>query len=338
MNCPSSTTKGNSVEEDLDEKGYPTNKCDAVNRHTQTQDDNSELSQKTDGIGIVKGGYHWNSDYQSKSSQLPKPEPPPGMMIQRSRSSPETIDAPAAAIGKFLRQKSSSFSAAITKRLSSLKRQDEDVVVKEFDLVGLKVVKAPKEEIKGRVSFFSRSNCRDSGAVRSFLRHRNLNFVEINVDVYPSREGELRERTGGVSVPQIFFNEKLIGGLVALNSLRNAGMLEAKMEEILRRSCGEDAPAPPVYGLDEAGDEGAELDEAAEMVRVVRQRVPIQDRIVKMKLLKNCFSGADLVEVLIHHLDCGRRKLVTNGFESLQIFMDEICVENRRPFKSNSPN
>ncbi|CAA0827460.1 glutaredoxin-related [Striga hermonthica] len=311
MNCPWSTTKGNSVEEDLDEKAYPTNKSDAVNRHIQTQDDNSQLPQKTYGIGIVKGGYHWNSDYQWKSSHLPKPEPPPGMIIQRSRSSPETIDAPAAAIGKFLRQKSSSLSAAITKRLSSLKRQDEDAVVKEFDLVGLKVVKAPKEEVKGRVSFFSRSNCRDSGAVRSFLRDRNLNFIEINVDVYPSREMELRERTGGVSVPQIFFNEKLIGGLVALNSLRNAGMLEAKLEEILGRKCPEDAPAPPVYGLDEAGDE--EEDEAAEMVRVVRQRVPIQDRIMKMKLVKNCFSGSDLVEVLIHHLDCGRRKAVEIG-------------------------
>lgn len=246
-------------------------------------------------------------------SLLPKPQAPPGV-IGRSLSLPEQLDSPAATIGKFFREKSSSVSAAITRRLSSLTKDDDyadEEIVKEFNLVGLKVVKALKEErkdLKGRISFFSRSNCRDSGAVRSFLRERNLNFVEINVDVYPGREEELRERTGGAAVPQIFFNEKLIGGLVVLNSLRNSGMLEAKMEEILGSKCPEDAPAPPVYGFDEAG-EVATADEMAEMVRVVRQRVPIQDRIMKMKFVKNCFSGAELVEGLIHHLDCGRRKV-----------------------------
>ncbi|KAK6146629.1 hypothetical protein DH2020_020498 [Rehmannia glutinosa] len=254
-------------------------------------------------------------------SRLPKPETPPGVM-ERSRSLPESFETPATVIGKFIRDKRNSFSAAITKRISSLGRDDdgggddEEEIVKEFNLVGLKVIKTLKEEkkeLKGRISFFSRSNCRDSGAVRSFFRERNLNFVEINIDVYPGREKELKERTGGsAAVPQIFFNEKLIGGLVALNSLRNSGVLEAKMEEILGRKCPEDAPAPPVYGFDEE-EEVMAADEMAEIVRVVRQRVPIQDRIMKMKFVKNCFSGAELVEALIHHLDCGRRKAVEIG-------------------------
>ncbi|EPS62586.1 hypothetical protein M569_12203 [Genlisea aurea] len=245
-------------------------------------------------------------------SLLPKPEVPWGA-VERPLTSPEKLESQATAIGKFFRQKSSSVSAAITKRLLSSFVRDDDDGVEAFDIVGVKVIKAPREEDPdGRVTFFSRSACRDSGAVRSFFRRRKLNFVEINVDVYPEREEELREKTGGAAVPQIFFNDTLIGGLVALNSLRNSGMLEVKMEEILSNKRSENAPTVPVYGSGEMGDPTAE-DDMAVLVRVAQHRVPIQDRVVKMKFVKNSFSGADLVEVLIHHLDCGRRKAVEVG-------------------------
>lgn len=330
---------------DLPQGGEIT-KPDIPNHHIQTEDtkrgenlcpQNNENGKASPPEDDMKG--YEKPDFEPKvvngfvknevirpHSQLPKPEAPPGMM-ERSLSLPETFDSPASAIGKFFREKSNSVSAAITKRISSLRKDDEggeEALVKEFNLVGVKVIKTLKDErkeLKGRISFFSRSNCRDSTAVRSFLRERNLNYVEINIDVYPSREKELRERTGGAAVPQIFFNEKLIGGLVVLNSLRNSGMLDAKMEEILGRKCPEDAPAPPVYGFDEEEEVVATADEMAEIVRVVRQRVPIQDRIMKMKFVKNCFSGGELVEALIHHLDCGRKKVCVFSFLPSEIFL-----------------
>ncbi|MCD7454431.1 hypothetical protein HAX54_024830 [Datura stramonium] len=261
---------------------------------------------------------------------LPQPEAPAGVAVivspgelNRSQSMPESFDMPA--IGKFFREKSNSLSSAITKRLSSIRDQfdDEKVMTKsesphvtEFDLSGLKVIvnlKPPVRKLSGRVSFFSRSNCRDCTAVRSFLRKENLSYVEINVDVYPQREKELIERTGSANVPQIFLNEKLLGGLVALNSLRNSGMLEKKLAEMLAGKCPEDAPAPPVYGFDDDDDYEERNDEMVEVVRVLRQKLPIQDRIMRMKILKNCFSGSELVEILIHHLDCGRKKAVEIG-------------------------
>ncbi|XP_059278690.1 uncharacterized protein LOC132032914 isoform X1 [Lycium ferocissimum] len=267
---------------------------------------------------------------------LPQPEPPAGLAVivspgdlSRSQSMPESFEMPA--IGKFFREKSNSLSSAITKRLSSMRDQFDDekqqkVMMKgeskevtEFNLSGLKVIvnlKSPGEnkgnkKLLGRVSFFSRSNCRDCTAVRSFLRKENLNYVEINIDVYPEREKELIERTGSANVPQIFLNEKLLGGLVALNSLRNSDMLEKKLAEMLSGKCPEDAPAPPVYGFDDDYEERSDV--MVDIVRVLRQRLPIQDRIMRMKIVKNCFSGGELVEVLIHHLDCGRKKAVAIG-------------------------
>lgn len=275
-------------------------------------------------------------------SKLPKPEAPPGITLtdsprddpppfERSHSLPEsltTVDMPA--IGKFFREKSNSLSAAITKRLASLTEYSptENGDVSEFNLSGLKVIvkrknnnESEKEkdetdptELKGRITFFSRSRCRDCKAVRSFLRERRLKYVEINVDVFTNREKELISRTGSAAVPQIFFNEKLFGGLVALNSLRNSGTLEGRLKELLSKKCPESAPGQPVYGFDDQ-DEEEVMDEMVATVRVLRQRLPIQDRLMKMKIVKNCFSGAEMVEVLIQHFDCGRKKVRLTFFD-----------------------
>lgn len=268
---------------------------------------------------------------------LPKPEAPPGLsssppyqyengdVVARSKSLSDSlaaVDMPS--IGKFFKDRSNSLSATISKRLSSLKFDDGDddymnhkansvdSGVTEFNISGLKVVVMLKkndgeEQIKGRVSFFSRSNCRDCTAVRSFFRERGLKFVEINIDVYRQREKELIERTGSSQVPQIFFNDKLFGGLVALNSLRNSGGFEERLKEMLGKKCSGDAPAPPVYGFDDHEEEST--DEMVGTVKVLRQRLPIQDRLMKMKIVKNCFAGREMVEVLIHHFDCGRKKV-----------------------------
>lgn len=263
-------------------------------------------------------------------SLLPKPEAPRGLNDDVSEDQPQSpYHMPA--IGKLIRERSNGFSAAIVKRLSSLKENLDEPKAKaktktdvtEFNLSGLSVIvklkseeeeiqKSEKQEaIKGRISFFSRSNCRDCTAVRRFLREKGLKFVEINIDVYPQREKELVERTGSSSVPQIFFNEKLFGGLVALNSLRNSGGFDRRVREMLKSKCPDDAPAPPVYGFDDDDhpEEEESTDEMIGIVRVLRQRLPIQDRLMKMKIVKNCFAGGEMVEAIIQHLDCGRRKV-----------------------------
>lgn len=196
----------------------------------------------------------------------------------------------------------------------------------EFNLSGLKVIVKLKSdvELKGRISFFTRSNCRDCTAVRRFFCEKGLKFIEINIDVYPQREKELIERTGSSSVPQIFFNEKLFGGLVALNSLRNSGGFDKRIKEMLGSKCPDDAPAPTVYGFDDTEEE--QTDEMIGIVRVLRQRLPIQDRLMKMKIVKNCFSGSEMVEVLIQHLDCGRRKVCTHVHDLFAFLFFITCI------------
>ena len=149
---------------------------------------------------------------------------------------------------------------------------------------------------------------RDSSAARKILREKGLKYSEINIDVYPVREKELIDRTGGSTVPQIFFNEKLIGGLVALNSLRNSGLLDRTAKELLGSKCPDDAPAAPVYGFDEPEEERP--DEMGEIVKILRVRLPIQDRIIRMRMVNNCFTGTELVDCIVHHSGTSRTEVL----------------------------
>lgn len=296
--------------------------CDNKEEGRASEDVDQESMDKTNG---------GDARIIQPHSELPKPEAPPGILPSPPRSLQNSFT-----IGKYLRERSNNFSIAIAKKLNFIKENvdndawfETDRTVKsdevtQFNISGLKVIVKLKSELaeedeghklKGRVSFFSRSNCRDCTAVRTFFRQKGLKFVEINIDVYPQREKELIQRTGSSQVPQIFFNEKLFGGLVALNSLRNSGTFDQRFREMLGKKCSSGAPAPPVYGFDDH-DQEEPLDEMFGIIKVLRQRLPIQDRLMKMKIVKNCFSGSEMVEVIIQHLDCGRKKV-----RSLQFFI-----------------
>ncbi|KAM0837513.1 hypothetical protein ACQ4PT_061599 [Festuca glaucescens] len=276
--------------------------------------------------------------------------------FDRSASTNSSAAADVASIGRFLRDRRDVLSSAITRRISSLKEPTTtppaDQVhstfhggVQEIHLPNVKVTVRLKEaiaadaaedddaayaSIKGRVSFFSRSGCRDCAAVRAFLRHSALPYVEINLDVFPEREPELASRAGAAArVPQIFLNEKLLGGLVVLNSLRNSGEFERRVRELAGRRCPDAAPRVPVYGFDAERDDEVEEDGMVGIVRVLRHRLPIQDRFARVKLVKNCFSGADMVDSIVNHLECSRKKAVEIGKElARKHFIHHVFREN----------
>lgn len=295
---------------------------------TENRENDSETVQSNDSNceTVPKHQIDGQEQLLHPHALLPQPEAPPGLTKSASNGEDcNRIDRSLSAgdgspIGKFLRN-----SASLIKRISSMKESDggdrksrspDLPTVTEIHIPNLKVTVQVKDEsrshdldFKGQISFFSRSSCGDSTAVRSFFRERRLRFVEINVDVYPEREKELIRRSGSASVPKVFFNERLIGGLVELNSMVDGGDFEMKLREMMRRRCPESGPGVPLYGFDDPGEE-ERTDEMVGIVRVLRQRLPILDRITKMKMVKNCFTGSETVEVLIEHFDCGRKKVI----------------------------
>ncbi|KAK8547123.1 hypothetical protein V6N13_099865 [Hibiscus sabdariffa] len=273
---------------------------------------------------------------------LPRPEPPKPR-VERSQSF--SIAGSMPLIGKYIRERSTSFSAAVLNHLSSLQedaaaggdfpfRNDpSNLEVTEFKIPGVKVIVKLKgeeerfeDQIKGRITLFTKSNCENCIAARKLFKEKGCPYVEINTDVLTRKAEELIERTGDAEVPKIFFNDCLIGGLETLKSWSESGELEEKMRELLGPKCPEEAPEASDYGIN---DEEEEEDELLEVVNHLRRSLQIQDRLIKMKMVKNCFAGTDMVEAIINYLDCGRRKgIATAKMMAQKHFIHHVFGEN----------
>lgn len=74
--------------------------------------------------------------------------------------------------------------------------------------------------MKGRIVVFSITGCPFCLRAKAKLRDElKLEFIDINLDQYPNRRDEARERSGRRTVPQIFFNNIHVGGFDDLDKL-----------------------------------------------------------------------------------------------------------------------
>ncbi|KAK4274077.1 hypothetical protein QN277_017363 [Acacia crassicarpa] len=151
--------------------------------------------------------------------------------------------------------------------------------------------------MKGRIILYTRLGCQESKIVRLFLYMKRLRYVEINIDVYPSRKQELDKISGSTSVPKVFFNEILIGGLNELKSLDESGQLDEKIEFLITEAPSIEAPLPPLSEEDDASSSGA-LDEMALIVSKMKESIVVKDRFYKMRRFTKCFLGSEAVDFL----------------------------------------
>ena len=75
---------------------------------------------------------------------------------------------------------------------------------------------------------YSTPFCGYCGAAKRLLTTKGAEFTEVDVMFEPDRRTEMQERSGGRrTVPQIFINDRHIGGFDDLNALDQAGELDA---------------------------------------------------------------------------------------------------------------
>jgi glutaredoxin 3 len=67
-------------------------------------------------------------------------------------------------------------------------------------------------------------------AAKNFLKSRGQSWTEVRVDTDPARRAEMMEKSRRTSVPQIFINDKHIGGYEELVALDRAGALKPLLE------------------------------------------------------------------------------------------------------------
>jgi glutaredoxin 3 len=77
-----------------------------------------------------------------------------------------------------------------------------------------------------KVTMYSTRFCPFCVMARRLLDAKGVVYEEIRVDSQPERRGEMRQRSGRHTVPQIFVGESHVGGFDDLSALDRAGALD----------------------------------------------------------------------------------------------------------------
>ena len=72
-------------------------------------------------------------------------------------------------------------------------------------------------DIKGRVVVFTIIGCPHCMKAKHTLQNIGIPYTDVRLDAFPQCRNYLKEKTGKSTVPQIFFNNILIGGNDDLN-------------------------------------------------------------------------------------------------------------------------
>lgn len=289
----------------------------------------------------------------------------PGMEANRSTSVRSSLDLDleaqkvvekAVALKNLVREKGEKSAIAVTsflRRLSGRKDEEEqDPTVKSEDnpsqqrspeksvwknpLSYLTMENAEEEqfhlpphiETKGRIILYTRLGCRESREARAFFHGKRLRYVEINIDVYPGRKTELEKIAGSCSVPKIFFNEILVGGLSELKGLEESGKLGEKIDYLVAEAPSFEAPLPPLSGEDDLSNSGV-LDETALIVRKMKESIVPRDRFYKLRWFTSCFLGSEVVDFISEDQYLEREEAVEFGRKlACQLFFHHVTGEN----------
>jgi glutaredoxin 3 len=81
-------------------------------------------------------------------------------------------------------------------------------------------------ENPGGIVIYSSPFCGYCAAAKSLLHSKGVTFQEVDVLAQPQRRGEMIDRTGRRTVPQIFIGTRHVGGFDELRALDDAGELD----------------------------------------------------------------------------------------------------------------
>jgi len=77
-----------------------------------------------------------------------------------------------------------------------------------------------------KVEIYGTSNCKKCVDVRALLDGKNVEYSDYMIDLMPLEKNEMIRRSGLKYYPQIFINEKHIGGIEELLILDASGEMD----------------------------------------------------------------------------------------------------------------
>ena len=88
-----------------------------------------------------------------------------------------------------------------------------------------------KMSANAKVVVYTKSYCPYCDRAKALLQNKGVAFEEVYLDDKPEEYATLKQKTGMMTVPQIFINEQLVGGYTELAALER----ERKLDPMLGR-------------------------------------------------------------------------------------------------------
>ncbi|HZW52291.1 MAG TPA: glutaredoxin 3 [Rudaea sp.] len=76
-----------------------------------------------------------------------------------------------------------------------------------------------------KIEMYTSANCAYCVAAKNLLKSKGLDYQEIRIDTDPARREEMLTRTRRRTVPQIFVNDRHVGGYDDLVAVERSGEL-----------------------------------------------------------------------------------------------------------------
>ncbi len=164
----------------------------------------------------------------------------------------------------------------------------------------------------GRITVFSTATCPHCKRAKALLAEKGWEFCEVSLSDYPEQRTAMLQLADKLSVPQIFFNDRHIGGASDLAALDERGELQALYEEMAAAPDPTDArlakpdydPASPPEPPQREPEPPIELGEGAtatypEVAATLARELAIEHRTHRATSYHNCFVGSQAVDVLM---------------------------------------
>ncbi|XP_066914588.1 uncharacterized protein [Clytia hemisphaerica] len=171
--------------------------------------------------------------------------------------------------------------------------------------------------MKGRIIVFSILGCPFCIKCKGYLDQLGLNYIDVNLDKNSLARQKVIEMTGQKTVPQVFFNERHVGGWDNLSKLSKEELNDL-INLVEQNEPPKEAPNPSDWM--EADDETevgkdmlefhCELDEYAELTKELRDSGIVGDHWKNLKNYKNSFVGKEAVDWLVKYKNLERKAAV----------------------------
>jgi glutaredoxin len=215
----------------------------------------------------------------------------------------------------------------------------------------------------GRITLFGTNDCPHCMRAKGALIRRGLPFSEIDLSIFPHRRNDMLSLYDQFSVPQVFFNEKYVGGADDLLEILERWDSEESMSplETFRQSVAprpdptdprlalpspfEESKMSPAFessgALNQLGKETAiqlpngDYATVLDVMLTLDKIFDTQDRPYKAHRYKNCFINSDGVTDIMNHFGCQTRKEAVDFGRELQRkkILDHVCGEH--PFRDD---